>query len=401
MKTVRVDIKEAGERELKVTWNENSPWQPYTIHRPAVDSISAEIRRTLRELVIAGMKERGAVERSGPILKNLAEQGAELYQALITPTVSPPDHPRDIIAYCEEEPYRLRFCVSDGVFAPWGLIYAADPASLPDHPPALAAEVYSAFWCLSRQLATVYDRLPPNAIGRGQDASALGMIRVVHPHVFQAATDELPLEGPERGFLEWLKNRYGDPITTARELKKVWPRAGAETGLLYFYCHASASMLALGEEETIEASRLLLTLADAERPAGRCGCLVLMNGCSTAVGDRSGSFLVSTSQRGMCGFIATETEVPNVFALRFSLCLLDLLFREGLTLGEAMQRLYVAHFPMSLLYGVYANPGFRMPQAEAPNVRNIDEKVNLSLDQLGTRELGEIHGGDSLATFAI
>ena len=83
--------------------------------------------------------------------------------------------------------------------------------------------------------------------------------------------------------LEWLKNRYGDPITTARELKTVWPRVGAETGLLYFYCHASASMLALGEEETIEASRLLLTLADAERPAGRCGCLVLMNGCSTLI----------------------------------------------------------------------------------------------------------------------
>ena len=68
MKTIRVDVMEVGElRELKVVWNDDSPWPPYTIHRPAVESSSREIRRTLRELVIAGMKGKAEVERSGPI----------------------------------------------------------------------------------------------------------------------------------------------------------------------------------------------------------------------------------------------------------------------------------------------------------------------------------------------
>jgi hypothetical protein len=391
VKTIRVDVTEVqGRRELKVLWNDDLPWLAYTIHRPAVDRSAWEIRRALRELVIAGLKGKTGVQRSGPILKDLAERGAQLYKALITP-VTASVHPKEIAAYYEQltEPYRLLFCVSDGVFVPWGLIY---PAPVPDDAPEVAAGNYSSFWCLSRRLATVYDRLPPDVIGRGQDASALRMVRVIHPNAFQIAAEKLD-PGPERDLIEWVTKRHGAPIATERDLKKIWREAGSETGLLYFYCHANASNLALGENETIEASQLFLTLASSERAPGRCGCLVLMNGCSTAVGDPKGDFLLSTSQRGMCGFVGTETEVPDVFALRFSLALIDLLFREGLTLGDAMQYLYKAHFPMSLLYGVYAHPGFRMPQAEAPRVPAIGEKVNLSFDQLGTGKLGVICGG--------
>jgi hypothetical protein len=214
----------------------------------------------------------------------------------------------------------------------------------------------------------------------------LRIVRVIHPDVFKTAAKALT-SVTERSLPDWLTLRFGPAISTEAELKKIWKEIGSETGLLYFYCHANASTLALGVEERIEAGRLFLTLASSGRPPGRCGCLVLMNGCSTAVGDPSGDFLLSTSQSGMCGFIGTETEVPDVFALRFSLSLLDLLFRKGLNLGEAMQLLYTAHFPMSLLYGLYAHPGFRMPQTEVLTGAPIPIEPNLSFDQLGSRNL--------------
>ena len=48
--------------------------------------------------------------------------------------------------------------------------------------------------------------------------------------------------------------------------------------------------------------------------------------------------MAAASQEGLCGFIGSETDVPDLFALRFSLALLHLLFREHLSLGAAMLR---------------------------------------------------------------
>jgi hypothetical protein len=395
MKTIRVDVREVEDRrEMKVVWNDEQAWPAYTIHRPAVERCAREIRRCLHDLVAEGMKGGAAsVRRSGPILKDLATQGAELYETLITAAGPCAVRPKEIVEYYRQsqEPISLRFCVSNNIFVPWGLVYPGDPEALPDDPEEVTANTYSSFWCMSRELATVYERLPPDATGRGQDASTLTTVCVVHPDALDTAKKAIK-GASETALAEWFLDKHGLKIATAREFKKHWRDAGSETGLLYFYCHANASALALGDDEKVEASELLVTLGKADRPKGRSGCLVLMNGCSTAVGDAASDFLASTSQPGMCGFLGTETEIPDVFALRFSLGLLDLLFREGLTLGEAMQRLYVAHFPMSLLYGLYAHPGFRMPQAQTQGFRPVGMADNLSFDQLGTAKLEAAHG---------
>jgi hypothetical protein len=158
------------------------------------------------------------------------------------------------------------------------------------------------------------------------------------------------------------------PLSPSRaSLRKSGAAGVPEIGLLYFFCHASATALALGPEEMIESSDLFLMLSGANRPPGISGCLVLINGCSTAVGASSGDFLLATAQPGLCGFVGTETDVPDIFALRFSLGLIHLLFR-GLTLGEAMLRMYRDHFPLSLVYGLYAHPSFRMEQDAAPEM---------------------------------
>jgi hypothetical protein len=391
VKTIRVDIRVQSERELKVVWNDDSPWPAYTIHRQAIEECAREIRRVLREMVDAALKKQ--VMSYGGVLKNLGEHGHLLYQALFT-KVGGEGRPDRIRNYYERlsEPFRLRFVVSDSVFVPWGLVYPLDPSLLPDRSPDDPTKVdwapYRAFWCLSRELSTLYDRIPPDAAGVAHDSSAHNLVRIVHPETFERAANPLS-DCPEHHFLGWLSGRYGAPLTTSRALQEFWRKNSAQIGLLYFYCHASASKLALGNDEKIEASRLFLMLAGAHRPPGSSGCLVLINGCSTAVGSPTGDFLISTSHEGLCGFVGTETEVPDIFALRFSLGLLHLLLHDGFSLGEAMHRMYCNHFPLSLVYGLYAHPNFCMPQNQIPD---IEVPENFSFGQVGTNRL-EIFNG--------
>ena len=390
MKTVRVDVRVQSEAELKVVWNDDSAWLPYFISRKVVEDCAREIRLVLAELVEAGLN--GRLSSCGPILKRLAEEGASLHRALFTKTGGETDPERVRLRYERlRQPFRVRFCVSDSVFVPWGLIYSGDAEDLPVEWPGDSAtgwEVYKDFWCLSRAVSTVYDRIPPDAADDVEGASSSELIRVVHPDVFARAMSPLD-DSAERSFLGWLTERHGEPLTTSRALRLRWRERSPQTRLLYFYCHASPTRLALGEDEKIEASRLLLVLAGKSvRPAGQANCLVLLNGCSTAVGASAGDFLLSTSQDGLCGFVGTETEVPDIFALRFSTGLLYRLFRRGQSLGDAMQEMHRRHFPLSLVYGSYAHPDFAMPQTEVPEIADW-ESTNFSFGSVGTNRLGD------------
>lgn len=386
MKTVRVDVKVENDRELKIVWNDELPWLPYTISRHAVEDIACEIRRVLAEIVEAGLNND--LKSCAHILKNLAQRGCLLYEALFTKIGGEAD-PQRIRVYYENlsTPFYLRFSVAESVFVPWGLVYSLDAATVSDEWPddlnKKAWEPYRGFWCFEKQLSTMYYRIPPDAAGVDKDASMLDLVRVIHPKTFQNAVEPLS-DHPEDGFLDWLKERYGEPLTTSKALEELWRKNGSHVGLLYFYCHASLTALALGESEKIEASRLLLMLSGAERTLDSQGCLVMINGCSTAVGAASGDFQLATARPGLCGFVGTETDVPDIFALRFSLGLLHLLF-SGLSLGEAMQQMYRDHFPLSLVYGLYAHPSFRMPQRQAP--RMAKEPPNFSFGHVGTNRL--------------
>ena len=389
MKTVRVDVRVQSEAELKVVWNDDSAWLPYFISRKVVEDCAHEIRRVLAELVEAGLN--GHLSSCGPILKRLADEGSTLHRALFTKTSGETDPERVRLRYERwSQPFRVRFCVSDSVFVPWGLVFSGDADDLPDEWPGDAAagwEAYKNFWCLSRALSTVYDRIPPDAADDAEGASSSERIRGVRPDVCARAMNPLD-SSAERSFLGWLTERHGEPLTTSRALKTRWRERSRHTRLVYFYCHASPTQLALGEDEKIEASRLLLLLAGKPiRPAGHANCLVLLNGCSTAVGSAAGDFLLSTSQDGLCGFVGTETEVPDIFALRFSSALLYRMFHKGESLGEAMQEMHRRHFPLSLVYGSYAHPDFAMPQTQVPEITDW-ESMNFSFGRIGTNRLG-------------
>jgi hypothetical protein len=385
VKTIRVDVKPHGDRELKIVWNDSPPWPSYNISRAAVETAARRIRDALRDLVQAALD--GTLAVSGERLKNLARAGSVLHETLFAATEHK-DYATRVRRYYsnpETEPFRLRFSVETSVFVPWGLVYPASPdevEGLPVLDNIAAPGPYAEFWCISRELATIYDRIAQDAAGRGYASSHLGIMRVVNGETFEAVKAGVKLAS-EVQLLEWLE-AAAPPIRTVKDLRRAWKGQGATTGLLYFYCHANATKLALSDVEQLESSDLLVTLSGAPREQSTSGCLLVINGCSTAVGDPKGDFMVAASQEGLCGFIGTEADVPDIFALRFSLALLDLLFREGLTVSAAMLRLYQSHFPLSLLYGLYAHPDFSMPKAGMPAPAGAP---NLSLEPVGTRRL--------------
>src|SRR6202035_1734164 len=131
MKTVRVDVKVENDRELKIVWNDELPWLPYTIHRHAVEDIAREIRRVLKELVEAGLNNN--LKSCAPILRNLADQGSLLYTALFTKMGGEAD-PLKIRMHIEKlsTPFYLRFSVAESVFVPWGLVYPLNAAPVSD-----------------------------------------------------------------------------------------------------------------------------------------------------------------------------------------------------------------------------------------------------------------------------
>ena len=383
MKTIRVDVKPQGDRELKIVWNDDQPWPAYSIPRTAIDAAARRIRRALAVMVDAALA--GTLATSADVVKDLACAGSALYETLFAAT-DRGDVARRVRSYYENaESFRLRFSVETSVFVPWGLVYPARTEEVENLP--LPADItkpgdYDRFWCLSRELATVYDRIPPDAVGRDFNSAGLGIMRVLHSEAFETATHQLG-RAPEGQLLAWL-DRAAPPITTRKDLRHAWKTRGGTTGLLYFYCHANATKLALSEEEKIESAELLVTLSGAPRTPNTPSCLLMINGCSTAVGDAKGDFMAAASQEGLCGFIGSETDVPDLFAMRFSLALLNLLFREQLSVGSAMHRLYRRHFPLSLVYGLYAHPDFQMPQQGMPV---YDEVENLSIAAVGTGRL--------------
>jgi hypothetical protein len=372
-------------QRVKVSW---PGWRPYDISLPAIDRCAREIRRHLKALVDDAIGNR--LTGSAKTLNEIAIVGNDLYLALFT-KVSGDGDPARIREYYEKlRDAEFQFIVSNMIFVPWGLVFPSNPSTLPETWPSESAdlswETYRDFWCFSRALVVTYDRVEMDAVG---DTSALRMMCVVNSDALAKAEHSV-MATPESGFLHWLKQH--NPISSWKALRATWQTENAQVGLLYFYCHASETTLALGAEDRVDSTQLFTLLANgAKRTKGTSNCLVLVNGCSTAVGSPAGNFMMSTSEGPVCGFVGTETDIPDIFALRFSLALLHHIFRSELSLAEAMQRLYRDHFPLSLVYGYCAHPDFRMSQTQAPDI-TAPQPENFSFSRVGTNRLEHVYG---------
>jgi hypothetical protein len=370
--------------QFRLTWKRAGQLlaPPYQVNRNSLKQIvNDQVRPRLSDLTALATTNKLA--DSGETLHDLAKAGWELYKVFFTPEGkggSP--KAKAVETAVKSASAGATFCVfvKERVYIPWGLLYDAEP---PDGASA-DFEVYREhFWCLRYRLATVYDpQVSDDDLSPEFDASdfdmIVGMDSTLSDEIAKCACCQ-----PEMAVFEELRKQHGDHVHSANSdaWLAAWRAHEGKLGLLYFYGHSDQTTLSFGAGANVKFSDFGYDYRKATYPPL---CLVFLNGCHTAEGHEAGGFLEVTSGDGFCGFVGTEAPVPRIFAFRFAVALKALLY-QGKTLVEIMEHLRKMHWPLGLLYGLYAFP-----------LLKLKPKANLALPPLGAGNYSDNDLGNAL-----
>ena len=370
-----LEIKNGDKGSFKVVWQQSEypPFQPYIIDEEMVRKDAEEIRRRLDQLVDAVMKDPSAP--FGAQLKELARAGRELYNDLFEGELGSQADPKAVRNWLREkvEPHRLYVVVDSYVHVPWGLVFDGHPEQIPDG--ASDIDSFKDFWCLKFLLGSTYKGLDPSTAAQGERSNACRLVPVVHKEEYELS--KWKDDDPEGLTFGKILEEHGGCISDLKGLVNAWSTATQVNKILFFYCHANGTTLAINSTESISSEDLKRKLRSQESRRGASVALTFLNGCSTAVGKGdSKGFIEATTREGFCGFIGTETDIPNVYALRFGAAFVHGLLVTGWPVLDVMDAMRKLHWPLSLLYQIYGSSTFRVvrpkvaadwPTASTPN----------------------------------
>lgn len=341
--------------ELKVTWRRGSSFQPYLAPLKSVEHWATEVRKALAEIVahVAENGPGGVLES----LKKLTQAGFRLKTSLFTAE----DSGQTTVAKVEKwrndsiaNGSTVIFQAGNGVHVPWGLMSDIEEADIPADADPLDAESWNHFWCLKYDLATEHTRITPD-LSDAIPFERFSIVPILHEGVYKKASNALP--DAERRALQTLMSNWELCITES-DFNRHWHKPSDRHRLMFFFCHADETRFSLNESELISIHDLIPWSAASREDEPKS--FIFLNGCSTAVGSHEGGFLEATVRDPFCGFIGTETKIPDVFALRFGTAFLRRFLLGEQSLMCVMQELRRQHFPLSLAYGLYAYPWFRL-----------------------------------------
>jgi hypothetical protein len=248
---------------------------------------------------------------------------------------------------------------------PWGLVFDGDLDSLPtEASPAevASAAAYGGFWNIKYTLATVLSGCAQPAAKLARPRENFRLLSIIDRHIYASISRDL-VDGA-REFDELVRQ----PVGVAFNLdacERLIEEAAAKDTILYFLGHGTrGEILHLGEEEEIDSIRLKMWIDRLTKRGGRstnsCSLLVL-NACESAISADDYSLRSAAARPGICGYIAAEARVPRDFAFSFGHMLLRNL-SLGHSVGESMDAIRhdATMWPMSLLYGCYAYPDYRI-----------------------------------------
>ena len=127
-------------------------------------------------------------------------------------------------------------------------------------------------------------------------------------------------------------------------------------------------------------------VAVSTRASSKLCSVDLPHGCSTAVGGDNKGFIEAMTREGFCGFIGTETDIPNIFAFRFGAAFLHYMLETGWPVLDVVNTMRREHWPLSLLYQIYASPTFRIPRDVVVSTWPASTS-NFSLGPLGAKSI--------------
>jgi hypothetical protein len=352
---ILVRIVPDGSNKLKVTWgNGGLDFHPYSIDQDLLIRKANDVRTELQNLAHEVVR-RGS-ERCGVVLKTLAQAGSNLGKALFTS--NPRSHnPATVRTWLKNRQGRdkILFVIDERIQIPWGLIYDGNADEISGKPNDSGIHNFYSFWNLKYSIASVYNRITPEALDEAEGPGTT-LIRVVDPSALQRAMTSL--NNAEKNRAERLFELFRYTFSTKSDFFQKWDVMLEHSTILFFFCHASGTQLSLGESEKITIDDLLLQASPYGDTTTKATTLVLINGCSTAIGDPGGGFLEATGNAPFYGFVGTEADIPDAFALRFGQALLQNLISSGEHIYKIIDRMRKRHWPLSLLYSLYCHPNY-------------------------------------------
>jgi hypothetical protein len=395
---VEIEIVEKDRTKFRVVWRRYGvPYKPYLIESGDMQTASSEIRVQLAALVSNALERDQALatrdtlnaavafKNEQDLMKRLVRHCKNLYSALFETAndsgASQSYVDKYIRAELEKESSSKSICflVPPRVSIPWGLLYEGVLTSDPD---PTKPEDFSGFWCLKHQVATIFDALvSPIDFVVTYETEKFHLVWGGDNAEFTKAKRAIKGYGAERKMVAQLLRHYGKPATGSTSLVQAWTENQARLGLLYLFCHADARTLGFSVADTMSVVDFRHGL---KKSAASPRCLVFLNGCFTTNPDENGTFLEATGRDGFCGYIGAETEVPALFAFRFGLAFKSLLYR-GVEVVDAMGQLRRQHWPLSLIYGLYAFPHLRLEAHPTFGSMSLPIDVNYSHGPLGEK----------------
>ncbi|HMF57415.1 MAG TPA: hypothetical protein VK619_13815 [Pyrinomonadaceae bacterium] len=384
-KVIKLKVSNDDNVRRRLIWDPpaENEWDPYSIEWGALKRRSEDVRQSLKRFVNKCMTD--GPNRTGKELKQLAVEGKRLYELLFKRQRGP-EEPKKVKEWLEglEPGYRIIVTVDEQTYVPWGLVYDADPDKLSGEEEDVDINHYQNFWCFKYCLSTMYYKIGAKNVKSPKSIDSFKILSVTHDEtitqVKACLTDE-----EKRLFDWWYKKDVAPPLKSSAELSAKWKKLADEIDLLYFYCHASGTDLALSDGDTIHRDIIKYDLTRQASLSNKYDCLVFLNGCATAIGDPEGGFLEATSGDGFCGFIGTEAEVPDIFALRFGLAFLYNFFHEGMPVYSIMDKLRRDHWPLSIIYSTNCYPMLQAGKMQ-PSTLPAMSFGNFSELKLGTTE---------------
>jgi hypothetical protein len=343
----------------QLSWgNNDGPYpDPYKIGLATLGVEAAKVRQRLNALARWGVNRDDAALPG--LLSALAAAGNGLYFTLFDGLTSAD---RKIAAEIREwmgEQFEtdstLCITASSSIHIPWGLVCEQDPET---GAPASSIAAFEKLWALKYSLSATLSGYvhPKRKLQRA--AGRRRFLTLLNGEVADAIPPDL------RGkFREMTDRRPIGPATSVHEFKQLIKGAGRGDTVLHFFGHQSEGSLLLGENSQITVTEFKRLIDDLVLESGGktdSAGLVFMSACDGAHGDSDYSFVSAANRDGILGLIATESAVPRDFAAIFAMRFLALM-EAGASVGEAMAKLRMDSelWPLSLLYGCYAQPEYR------------------------------------------
>jgi hypothetical protein len=354
-----------GDTAFKMAWQSSAgppDPDPYTIYGEQFRKAVKECRNALDELALTledYAKDAARHERTlGAALRELASRGKRLNFLLFEGCAERRDVAIKVKRWLEglrpEE--RLTISSDSTIHVPWGLVFGGDPRQLRDDAHDIAD--YTGFWAVRFKLNVVYTGMEFSPDERPHPRGNFRILSVLNREAFERAKT-LVSDDTRTLLMELLNHPEREAYTTTDCVTK-WNNMNDKDCLLNVFAHASGESIELADEDQIDIVGFRMDFLEPRRQSRQVlpECLVVLNGCRSAIGNKDNSFFTAFAEPGCCGFVGVEAPIPHGPALEFGTKLVYKLVYSGATVLDAVHELRKQHWPFGLLYGCYSRHDF-------------------------------------------